>query len=276
MMSRGFAKSPTLRPPRAFCNPAGSSGTAASSCSAPARWAPSSSGQQPKVWAQAKLAVARAEIEGKCHRLDPEAFAASPKVSIDYAVMENANRIGVVEASFDWNDLGSWNQLHDGSVLDEAGNARFGDVLAIDVANSYLRSEDRLLAVAGLDNIIVVSQPDALLIVHRDKSHLVKDIATSVKNTGEWPPLAVAHSGRPVPSPRVIRKMAVRTPPALPLWGGPARAVDHANGGGCTRRSIMTAARPISGSSGCGCWPGRSIASPMPNSWAGTAARGGS
>jgi mannose-1-phosphate guanylyltransferase/mannose-6-phosphate isomerase len=183
--------------------------------------------QQPEVWAQAKLAVERAEIEGKCYRLDPEAFAASPKISIDYAVMENAPRIGVVAASFDWNDLGSWNQLHDGSPLDEHGNARFGDVLTTDVHNSYLRSEDRLLAVAGLDNIIVVSQPDALLIVHRDKSHLVKDIAGSVKKTGEWPPLAVAHSGRPVPSPRVIRKWLFDT--ALPLWAGVG--VDRAHGG---------------------------------------------
>jgi hypothetical protein len=107
------------------------------------------------------------------------------------------------------------------------GNARFGDVLTIDVHNSYLRSEDRLLAVAGLDNIIVVSQPDALLIVHRDKSHLVKDIAGSVKKTGEWPPLAVAHSGRPVPSPRVIRKWLFDT--ALPLWAGVG--VDRAHGG---------------------------------------------
>ena len=133
----------------------------------------------------------------------------------------------MVAASFDWNDLGSWNQLHDGSPLDAHGNARFGDVLTIDVNNSYLRSEDRLLAVAGLDNIIVVSQPDALLIVHRDKSHLVKDIAGQVKKTGEWPPLAVAHSGRPVPSPRVIRKWLFET--ALPLWAG--AGVDREHGG---------------------------------------------
>jgi mannose-1-phosphate guanylyltransferase len=105
--------------------------------------------QQPEVWTQASRAVERADVEGKCCRLDAEAFAASPKISIDYAVMENAPRIGVVAASFDWNDLGSWNQLHDGSPHDQAGNARFGDVLAIDVKNSYLRSEDRLLAVAG-------------------------------------------------------------------------------------------------------------------------------
>lgn len=183
--------------------------------------------QQPEVWTQAKLAVERAEFDGKCCRLDAEAFAASPKISIDYAVMENAPVIGVVAASFDWNDLGSWNQLHDGSPLDEAGNARFGDVVAIDVKNSYLRSEDRLLAVAGLENIIVVSQPDALLIAHRDKSHLVKDIAQQIKQTGEWPPLAVAHSGRPVPSPRLIRKWLFDT--ALPLWAG--AGLDRVHGG---------------------------------------------
>jgi mannose-1-phosphate guanylyltransferase len=183
--------------------------------------------QQPEVWTQAKRAVDQAVIDGKCCRLDAEAFAASPKISIDYAVMENAPTIGVVAASFDWNDLGSWNQLHDGSPLDEAGNARFGDVLTIDVKNSYLRSEDRLLAVAGLENIIVVSQPDALLIVHRDKSHLVKDIANEVKQSGEWPPLAVAHSGRPVPSQRVIRKWLFDT--ALPLWAG--AGVDRVHGG---------------------------------------------
>jgi mannose-1-phosphate guanylyltransferase/mannose-6-phosphate isomerase len=183
--------------------------------------------QQPEVWIQAKRAVEKAVIDGKCCRLDAEAFAASPKISIDYAVMENAPTIGVVAASFDWNDLGSWNQLHDGSPLDDAGNARFGDVLTIDVKNSYLRSEDRLLTVAGLENIIVVSQPDALLIVHRDKSHLVKDIAAQVKQSGEWPPLAVAHSGRPVPSPRVIRKWLFDT--ALPLWAG--AGIDRRHGG---------------------------------------------
>jgi mannose-1-phosphate guanylyltransferase/mannose-6-phosphate isomerase len=145
--------------------------------------------QQPEVWAQARQAVERAEIAGKCYRLDSDAFAASPKISIDYAVMENASRISVVAASFDWNDLGSWNQLHDGSPLDEAGNAKFGDVLAIDVHNSYLRSEDRLLAVAGLDNIIVVSQPDALLIVHRDKAHLVRILparSSNLANGRRW------------------------------------------------------------------------------------------
>lgn len=182
--------------------------------------------QQPEVWARASEALARAEVVGKCHRLDETAFSACPKISIDYAVMENAPRISVVAADFAWNDLGSWNQLHECSLLDENGNARFGEVVTIDVRNSYLRSEDRLLAVAGLEDIIVVSQPDALLIAHRDKSYLVKNITELVKKA-DWPPLAVAHSGRSVPSARVIRKWLFEA--ALPLWAG--RGLDLEHGG---------------------------------------------
>ena len=182
--------------------------------------------QQPQVWAKALEAVRKGEKAGKCLRLEMAAFSAAPKVSIDYAVMENAGMIGVAPADFLWNDLGSWNQLHDCSALDADGNARFGEVITIDVENSYLRSEDRLLAVAGLENIIVVSEPDALLIVHRDKAHLVKDIAGKVKER-DWPPLAVADSGRPVPSAKRIRSWLFDE--ALPLWA--ERGLDKVNGG---------------------------------------------
>ena len=182
--------------------------------------------QQPEVWAQAVRALAHADIVDTCHRLDAADFSASPKISIDYAVMENAPKIGVAAADFDWNDLGSWNQLHECSVLDENGNARFGDVVTIDVKNSYLRSEDRLLAVAGLEDIIVVSQPDALLITHRNRSHLVKNITELVRNA-DWPPLAVAHSGRPVPSARNIRKWLFDI--ALPFWAD--KGIDRQHGG---------------------------------------------
>ena len=182
--------------------------------------------QQPEVWARARLAVENAEISGKCVRLDAEAFAAAPKISIDYAVMEHAERIGVVEASFDWSDLGSWTQLHEASHRDEHGNACFGEVLALDVRNSYLRSEDRLLAVAGLDDLVVVSQPDALLITHRDRSYMVKNLAEQVRKI-DWPPLAVAHSGRPVPSLDYIRKWLFES--ALPLWS--TAGIDLVNGG---------------------------------------------
>jgi Mannose-1-phosphate guanylyltransferase len=182
--------------------------------------------QQPEVWRQACAALARADVAGKCHRLDPEAFAACPKISIDYAVMENARHIGVTAAHFSWNDLGSWNQLYEVSPHDEAGNARYGNVLTIDVKNSYLRSEDRLLAVAGLEDIIVVSQPDALLITHRDRSYLVKNITEMVRKT-HWPPLAVANSGRPVPSVDHIRQWLFER--ALPLWS--TAGLDRRHGG---------------------------------------------
>ncbi|MAY61720.1 MAG: phosphoheptose isomerase [Rhizobiales bacterium] len=182
--------------------------------------------QQPEVWKQARLAVANARIEGKRVRLDAEAFAAAPKISIDYAVMENAASIGVIEATFEWSDLGSWSQLHDASHKDEHGNACFGEVLTLDVRNSYLRSEDRLLAVAGLDDLVVVSQPDALLITHRDRSYMVKNLFEQVRKM-DWPPLAVAHSGRPVPSLEHIRKWLFES--ALPLWS--TAGLDLINGG---------------------------------------------
>lgn len=182
--------------------------------------------QQPEVWRQACAAVDAAEIDGKCVRLDGKAFAAAPKISIDYAVMENASRIGVTEAKFEWSDLGSWSQLHEASDLDEHGNARFGEVIAIDVKNSYLRSEDRLLAVAGVDDLVVVSQPDALLITHRERVFMVKNLAEQVKKT-HWPPLAVAHSGKPVPSADKIRKWLFDE--ALPLWS--TVGIDLTHGG---------------------------------------------
>lgn len=182
--------------------------------------------QQPEVWKQAGLAVKNADVKGKCIRLDAKAFSACPKISIDYAVMENAATIGVVEAGFGWSDIGSWSQLHEVSNHDEHGNARFGDVLTIDVKNSYLRSEDRLLTVAGLDDLIVVSQPDALLITHRDRSYMVKNLVELVKKT-HWPPLAVARSGRPVPSVEKIRNWLFES--ALPLWS--ETGLDLKNGG---------------------------------------------
>ncbi|MBW3097698.1 AGE family epimerase/isomerase [Pseudohoeflea coraliihabitans] len=182
--------------------------------------------QQPDVWGHAAAAVDNATRHDKCLRLDRTAFEAAPKISIDYAIMEKAEKIGVVEASFEWSDLGSWTQLHEASQRDEHGNARFGNVLTIDVNNSYLRSEDRLLAVAGLNDLVVVSQPDALLITHRERAYMVKNLAEMVRGI-DWPPLAVAHSGRPVPAVANIRKWLFDH--ALPRWS--TSGIDFVGGG---------------------------------------------
>ncbi|MEW7973466.1 MAG: mannose-1-phosphate guanylyltransferase/mannose-6-phosphate isomerase [Candidatus Thiodiazotropha endolucinida] len=118
-------------------------------------------------------------------RLDKEAFIACPAESIDYAVMEKTAKSVVVPMDAGWSDVGSWSALADVSVEEgNNGNVLQGDVLIKGVSNSYLRSENRMIAGIGLDNVIVVETADAVLVA--DKSHVqdVKGIVEELKASG--------------------------------------------------------------------------------------------
>ncbi|MEW8097330.1 MAG: mannose-1-phosphate guanylyltransferase/mannose-6-phosphate isomerase [Candidatus Thiodiazotropha endolucinida] len=118
-------------------------------------------------------------------RLDKEAFNACPAESIDYAVMEKTAKSIVVPMDAGWSDVGSWSALADVSVEEgNNGNVLQGDVLIKGVSNSYLRSENRMIAGIGLDNVIVVETADAVLVA--DKSHVqdVKGIVEELKASG--------------------------------------------------------------------------------------------
>ncbi|MES9813220.1 MAG: mannose-1-phosphate guanylyltransferase/mannose-6-phosphate isomerase [Candidatus Thiodiazotropha sp.] len=118
-------------------------------------------------------------------RLDREAFNACPAESIDYAVMEKTAKSVVVPMDAGWSDVGSWSALADVSVEEgNNGNVLQGDVLTKGVSNSYLRSENRMIAGIGLDNVIVVETADAVLVA--DKSHVqdVKGIVEELKASG--------------------------------------------------------------------------------------------
>ncbi|MBT3014997.1 MAG: mannose-1-phosphate guanylyltransferase/mannose-6-phosphate isomerase [Candidatus Thiodiazotropha endolucinida] len=118
-------------------------------------------------------------------RLDKEAFNACPAKSIDYAVMEKTAKSVVVPMDAGWSDVGSWSALADVSVEEgNNGNVLQGDVLIKGVSNSYLRSENRMIAGIGLDNVIVVETADAVLVA--DKSHVqdVKGIVEELKASG--------------------------------------------------------------------------------------------
>jgi mannose-1-phosphate guanylyltransferase/mannose-6-phosphate isomerase len=118
-------------------------------------------------------------------RLDKEAFTACPSESIDYAVMEKTEKSVVVPMDAGWSDVGSWSALAD-VVVEEGsnGNVVLGDVLIKGVSNSYLRSENRMIAGIGVDNLIVVETADAVLVA--DKSHVqdVKTIVEELKTSG--------------------------------------------------------------------------------------------
>ncbi len=140
---------------------------------------------EPDVARQAELALKAARRDYDFVRLDADAFAASPNISIDYAVMERTDRAAVIATTdLGWNDIGSWGALAELAEADHAGNALIGDVLAESVSNSYVRAEHRMVAAIGLDNVVIVETADALLVAHRDKVQDVKQIVERLNASG--------------------------------------------------------------------------------------------
>jgi mannose-1-phosphate guanylyltransferase/mannose-6-phosphate isomerase len=118
-------------------------------------------------------------------RLDKEAFTACPSESIDYAVMEKTEKSVVVPMDAGWSDVGSWSALADVSAEESNnGNVLQGDVLIKGVSNSYLRSENRMIAGIGLDNVIVVETADAVLVADKSQVQDVKEIVEKLKSSG--------------------------------------------------------------------------------------------
>ncbi|NLB57542.1 MAG: cupin domain-containing protein, partial [Gammaproteobacteria bacterium] len=100
--------------------------------------------------------------------------------SIDYAVMEKTDRAMVLPVDIGWNDVGSWSALWDVSEQDEDGNARHGEVIAIDSHGNYAYSR-RLVALVGVDGLVVVETDDALLVARKDRVQQVKDVVARLK-----------------------------------------------------------------------------------------------
>ena len=137
---------------------------------------------QPKIAEAAGKAVAAASRDLDFLRLDKAAFADSPSLSIDYAVMEKTRRAAVVPCDLGWNDVGAWSALWDVGTRDASGNVSIGDVIAHDTTNAYLRTQDgMLLATVGLDNVVVVVTDDVVLAAAKDKAQDVKKIVDTLK-----------------------------------------------------------------------------------------------
>lgn len=109
-------------------------------------------------------------------------FSAIPSRSIDYAVMEHSSKVAVVAAEFDWSDVGSWTAVSDLIVPDEQNNRAEGEALFVETRNTYVKSDGRLIAALGLDNLMIIDTPDALLVAHTDKAQSVKDVVSTLKS----------------------------------------------------------------------------------------------
>jgi mannose-1-phosphate guanylyltransferase/mannose-6-phosphate isomerase len=115
-------------------------------------------------------------------RLEEEAFSSSPSDSIDYAVMEHTLDAAVVPADIGWNDVGSWSALWEVQPKDENGNARRGDVYLDGVKNSLVRAESRIVAVVGVEDLVVVETQDAVLVTHKSQVQRVKQVVDHLKS----------------------------------------------------------------------------------------------
>ena len=135
----------------------------------------------PAVIAAVRQALSAAKKDLDFIRLDPEAFAQSPSISIDYAVMEKTAKAAVVPSQFVWSDVGAWSALWKLGARDDADNVLIGDVLAEDTRGAYVRTEGPLVATVGVEDLIVVATPDAVLVAHKHKDQDVKKIVERLK-----------------------------------------------------------------------------------------------
>ena len=138
---------------------------------------------EPDIFSGCRAALRAAETDLDFLRLAEAPFAAMPSRSIDYAVMERTERAAVVPAAMGWSDVGSWTSLWESGAKDVKGNVLMGDVVARDVRNSYIRTDGPLVAVLGLDDIVVISTGDAVLVLPKSRAQDVKSLVDILKSS---------------------------------------------------------------------------------------------
>ena len=135
----------------------------------------------PAVLAAVSASVIARRTDLDFIRLGEAEFAASPDISLDYAVAEPTHRAAVVPANIGWSDVGSWAALWELGQKDEAGNVALGDVVLEGTENCYVRSDGMLAAVIGLKDAVVVVTEDAVLAMSREAAQDVKKIVDRLK-----------------------------------------------------------------------------------------------
>jgi mannose-1-phosphate guanylyltransferase/mannose-6-phosphate isomerase len=130
---------------------------------------------EPALAAACVAAAEASAVEPGIRRLDKAAFERCRSISIDHAVLERTQRAAVVPARFRWSDIGSWDALWDRGGKDADGNETHGDVQLHDVRGSYIRSDRRLVVGIGVDDLVVIDTPDALLVAKRGETQRVRE-----------------------------------------------------------------------------------------------------
>jgi mannose-1-phosphate guanylyltransferase / mannose-6-phosphate isomerase len=139
---------------------------------------------EPAILEAATEALAEAKQDLGFLRLDPEAFAKAPAISVDYAVMERTDKAAVLPVEMGWSDVGSWSSLWEIGERDAAGNAVEGDALLEATTNTYVHADRALVSTIGVKDLVIVDTPDALLVADRTKAQDVSRIVARLKESG--------------------------------------------------------------------------------------------
>lgn len=153
-------------------------------------------------FAPAVLEATRDAVEGATQdlgflRLEKSSFSRSPNISIDNAIMEKTKSAVVLPVHFDWGDAGSWSSLWEHAPRDAAGNAVEGDAILIDTSGSLVHSERSLVATIGIDELIIVDTPDALLVADKARAQEVSDLVCRLNKLNRKEPSRHLRSYRP-------------------------------------------------------------------------------
>jgi len=143
---------------------------------------------RPDILEQCKASVMDVKADLDFLRINKETFESCPAESIDYAVMEKTSQAVVVSMDAGWSDIGSWSSLWGISEKDGDGNSTHGDVILHNTHNSYVKTDERLVAAIGVNDLVIVSTKDALMVAHKDSVQDVKIITANLKarSRREW------------------------------------------------------------------------------------------
>ncbi len=135
----------------------------------------------PDIIKHCEAALEKAIVDLDFLRIDSKEFTKCPNLSIDVAVMEKTNIGTVLPLDVNWSDIGSWESVWKITKKNKNGNVLQGNVVEQDSQNNYIRSENRLIAVIGVENLIIIETADAILIANKNKSQEVKNIVNLLK-----------------------------------------------------------------------------------------------
>ena len=143
---------------------------------------------EPELAEACRAAAESCVADRSLRKLDRGAFERCRAISVDHAVLERTQLAAVVPARFGWSDIGSWDALWDRGGKDSDGNECHGDVQLHDVAGSYIRSDKRLVVGIGVEDLVIVDTPDALLVAHRGETQRVREAVEQLKVAGRTEP----------------------------------------------------------------------------------------